>query len=160
MAKYLVTLTSSDDFVDVKHFVHQLTVQGLAEPGLHGKDIFYSKTSKHLHKGDTLVWLYSHSRKEDTYLVGYAAVEHSLPGLFFGLPGHDGKRTKYHSIMSIQPEKKKVKAVKLSKKQFADIFKPTLEKHAKAGERPVEYHFGQGAYISEKEFKKLKGMLK
>jgi hypothetical protein len=160
MAKYLVTLTSSDDYADIKHFVHVLTKHELAEPDLHGKNIFYSKTPVHLHKGDTLIWLYAHSRKDDVYLVGYAAIDHSVQGLFFGIQGHDGKRTKYQSIFSIQPETKMVKAVKLSKKQCGEVFKSTFEKHAKAGERPTEFYFGHGAFISEKEFKKLKALLK
>jgi len=158
MAKYLVTL-SSDEFVDVKHFLSYLEKHELAEPGLHGKDLFYSTTDKHVKKGDTIIWLHKKTMKDEISLLGFAGVEHSVQGLFFGLEGHDGKRKTYHSIIEIDPATKKVKKVKLVKKQLNELLKDTIAKHTR--KEPSIHHLARsGAFISEKEFKKLKALLK
>lgn len=158
MPKYLVTLTS-DDFVDVKHFIGFLDKHELSEPGLHGKDLFYSTTNKHVKKGDIIIFLHKRAMKDDIHLVGYAGVAHSVQGLFFGLPGHDGKRKTYHSIIAIDPGKKVVKKVKLAKKQLTDLLKDTMDKN-KLKEFSLPKLARSGAFISEKEWKKLKGLVK
>jgi hypothetical protein len=158
MPKYLLTLTS-DEFVDVKHFVNWLERQELSVPGLHGKDIFYTKATKALRKGDSIVWMYKRSRGKDVYLAGLAGVQSSTPGLFFGLPGHDGKRVAYHNVVKIDPKTKVVKKVKLAQKDFDQALKDTC-KIPKNRELTLEQLARSGSFISEKEFKKLKGMLK
>lgn len=158
MPKYLITLTS-DEFMDVKDFTHWLSHHELAVPGLHGKDIFLSKSEKPVRKGDTIVWLYKRSRKNDVYVTGYAGVQSSVQGLFFGLPGPDGKRRHYHSMIGIDPEKKVVKKAKLSQKQFDELFKGTCSTKVKK-DLTLEQLARSGTFISEKEFKRLKGLLK
>ncbi len=158
MPKYLLTLTS-DEFVDVKHFVEWLDKCELAVPELHGKDIFYTKASKAVRKGDFIVWMYKRSRAKDVYLAGLAGVQGGTSGLFFGLPGHDGKRVTYHAVVKIDPKTKLVKKVKLPQKDFDQALKDTC-KIPSNRELSLEQLARSGAYISEKEFKKLKGMLK
>ncbi len=158
MPKYLLTLTS-DEFVDVKHFIDWLDKHELAVPKLHGRDIFYTKASKAVKKGDFIVWMYKRSRGKDVYLAGMASVQASAPGLFFGLPGHDGKRVTYHGVVKIDPKTKMVKKVKLGQKEFDQALKETC-KVPKNKELSLEQLARAGAFISEKEFKKLKGLLK
>jgi hypothetical protein len=158
MPKYLVTLTS-DEFVDVGHFAHWLSKHELAMPPLHGKDLFYTKASRPVKNGDVIIWLYKKSRDNAIYLLGHAGVRSSTQGLFFGLPGHDGKRRAYHGIIGIDPETMLVKKVKLSQKQFDETFKDTCNLKANKA-LTLEQLTRNGAYISEKEFKRLKGLLK
>lgn len=158
MPKYLLTLTS-DEFVDVKHFVDWLGKHELATPELHGKDLFFTKASKAVKKGDFVVWMYKRSRGKDVYLAGMAGVQSSTPGLFFGLPGHDGKRVTYHGVVKIDPKTKLVKKVKLDQKDFDEALKDTC-KIPRNQALSLEQLARSGAYLSEKEFKKLKGMLK
>ena len=158
MPRYLVTLTS-DEFVDVGHFAHWLTKHDMAMPPLHGKDLFYTKATKPVKKGDVIVWMYKKSRDNNIFLLGHAGVRSSTQGLFFGLPGHDGKRRAYHSVIGIDPQTKVVKKVKLSQKQFDESFKDTCS--IKANKTlTLEQLTRNGSFISEKEFKKLKGFLK
>jgi hypothetical protein len=91
--------------------------------------------------------------------LGHAGVRSSTQGLFFGLPGHDGKRRAYHSIIGIDPGTKVVKKVKLSQKQFDQTFKDTCNIKANRS-LTLEQLTRNGSFISEKEFKKLKGLLK
>jgi hypothetical protein len=158
MPKYLVTLTS-DEFVDVGHFAHWLTKHELAQPPLHGKDLFFTKANRPVRKGDVLVWMYKKSRENNIYLLGYAGVRSSTQGLFFGLPGHDGKRRAYHGVINIEPKTKVVKKVKMSRKEFDATFKDTCNIKANK-ELTLEQLTRNGAFISEKEFKRLKGLLK
>jgi len=158
MPKYLVTL-SSDEFVDVKHFIQWLDKHELAVPELHGRDIFYTKSAKSVRKGDFLVWLYKRSRGKDVFLAGMAGIQDSAHGLFFGLPGHDGKRVTYHGVIRIDPKTKMVKKVKLTQDQFDRTFNETC-KLPRNQELTLEQLARSGSFISEKEFKKLKGMLK
>jgi hypothetical protein len=158
MPKYLVTLTS-DEFVDVKHFIEWLDKHELSEPHLHGKDLFFTKTTKPVRKGDFIVWMYKRSRGRDIYLAGLAGVQSSTHGLFFGLPGHDGKRVTYHGVIKIDPKTKAVKKVKMSQNDFDATFKDTC-KIPKNRELTLEQLARSGSFISEKEFRKLKGLLK
>ena len=158
MPRYLVTLTS-DEFVDVGHFAHWLGKHEMAQPPLHGKDIFYTKASRPVKKGDFIVWMYKKSRDNNVYLLGYAGVRSSTQGLFFGLPGYDGKRRAYHGVIGIEPGTKLIKKVKISQKQFNETLKDTCSiKVNKA--LTLEQLTRNGAFIPEKEFKRLKGLLK
>ncbi|MEM2870739.1 MAG: hypothetical protein QW379_10065 [Thermoplasmata archaeon] len=157
MAKYLLTLTS-DEFLDASEFVDWLSKHELAEPPLHGKDLFYTKSNKPVKKGDTVVWIYKRSRDRDIYLAGYAPVRSSVQGTFFSLPGPDGKRRIYHSVVSIDPKGKVVKKLRLSRKTFQEALKESLMKHHPG--RSIEHFLRSGVYISEKEFRRLKKLLK
>ena len=158
MPKYLVTLTS-DEFVDVKHFVHWLDKHELAWPEIHGRNIFYTKAKKTVKKGDFVIWLYKRSRGKEVYLTGLAGVQSSINGLFFGRSGHDGKQVAYHSAIKIDPNTKVVKKVKLPQEDFDEAFKDTC-KIPKNKELSLEQLAHAGAFISEKEFKKLKSLMK
>jgi len=158
MPRYLITLTA-DEFVDASDFVHWLAHHELAEPGLHGRDIFYSKAQKPVKKGDIIIWLYKKPREKDVFLAGFAPVRSSVQGLFFRLPGPDGKSKHYHSVISIEPKGKVVKKVKMSQKQFDEVFKATCEAKAKKA-LTLEQLARSGTFVSEKEFRKLKGLLK
>jgi ABC-type iron transport system FetAB ATPase subunit len=158
MPKYLVTLTS-DEFVDVKHFIDWLDRHELSVPELHGKDLFLTKATKAVKKGDFIVWMYKRSRGKDVFLAGMAGVQSATHGLFFGLPGHDGKRVTYHGVVKIDPRTKSVKKVKIPQDLFDNTFKDTC-KLPKNKKLTLEQMARSGSYISEKEFKKLKGMLK
>lgn len=157
MARCLVTLTS-DEFVDPAHFYERLSRHELAEPGLHGRDLFYSKSNKPLRKGDTVVWLYKRSREPSVYLMGLAPVKSSVVGTFFGLPGPDGKRRIYYSVVSIDPKGKVVKRVRLSRKSFQETFRESLLKHHPG--RSLEHFLRSGAFVTETELRRVKRLLK
>ncbi len=157
MARCLLALTS-DEFVDSKHFRDWLSKHELAEPGLHGRNIFYTKSNKPVRKGDTVVWLYKRSREPDIYLMGLAPVRSSVQGTFFGLPGPDGKRRIYHSVISIDPNGRVVKRVKISRKRFEETFKESLRKH-RAG-RSLEHFLRSGVFVSDTELRRVRRLLK
>jgi hypothetical protein len=159
MTRYLVTMTA-DKFHDAAYFARWLDRQELVEPGLHGRNLFYNKTRKSLRKGDVLIWMYKHSHKPDIYLVGYAAVKSSVLGLIYGRKRPDGKRRVYNSVFAIDPRSKVVKKVRLDSRQFADVFRNSLFRQMSEKNLSFEQVAQQGAYIPEKDWKKVKALLR